>query len=60
MNKNYVKPTMRVVNLQQRMHIICASTVNSVSNNAGLGYGRGASDVSARSRGGGWDDEDFE
>ncbi len=58
MKKNYMKPTMDVVNMQIA-NMICGSEVKSVDGNAGLRYGgAGASNGVARSRGGDWDDED--
>ena len=57
MKKNYMKPTMDVVNMQIA-NMICASdkSVTNVSG-SGLKYGGAGNDV-ARSRGGDWDDED--
>ena len=57
MKKNYMKPTMNVVNMQIA-NMICSSdkSVTNVSG-SGLKYGGAGNDV-ARSRGGDWDDED--
>ena len=56
MKKNYMKPTMNVVNMQI-VKMICGSDVSKVSGNAGLNYG-GGSTTEAQSRRGGWDDEE--
>ena len=58
MKKNYMKPTMDVVNMQIA-NMICASD-KSVTNVSGsdLRYGGAGNGVAAQSRGGDWDDED--
>ena len=56
MKKNYLKPTMNVVNMQI-VKMICGSDVTNVGGNANLRYG-GGSTTEAQSRGGSWDDED--
>ena len=58
MKKNYMKPTMNVVNMQIA-NMLCGSEVKSVDGNASLRYGgAGNGNDVARSRGGDWDDED--
>ena len=60
MNKKaYQQPTMNVVKIQHRSHILNAS-VNRVGGNADLDYGGGASVDANSRRGGGWDDWDEE
>ena len=57
--QGYLKPTIKVVTLQQQS-IICSSPVRSVNGNAGLNYdGGGSGPARARSYGGiDWDDWD--
>jgi hypothetical protein len=56
MKKNYVKPQMQVVKINQRVSILEGS-VKGVSGNADLNYGGGGS-VSGRSRDyDDWDEE---
>ena len=58
MNKKaYQQPTMNVVKLQHKNHILNAS-VTGVDGNASLKYGGGASVDANSRRGGGWDDEE--
>ena len=58
MNKEYMKPAMRVVKLQHQCHILSGSPVNSIGGNAELDYGGGGSG-SARARSHGvWNDEE--
>lgn len=60
MNKKaYQQPTMNVVKLQHRSHILNAS-VTGVDGNASLKYGGAGGNHEANSRGGGWDDWDEE
>ena len=60
MNKKvYQQPTMNVVKLQHKSHILNAS-VNRVSGNADLDYGGAGGNHEATSRGGVWDDWDEE
>ena len=58
MKKNYVKPEMQVVKINQRVSILAGSDkVKGVSGNADLNYGGGGS-VSGRSRDyDDWDEE---
>lgn len=60
MNKRvYQQPTMNVVKLQHKSHILTAS-VTGVDGNASLKYGgAGSGDANSR-RGGDWDDWDEE
>lgn len=56
MKRNYVKPQMQVVKINQRVSIL-AGSVKGVSGNADLNYGGGGS-VSGRSRDyDDWDEE---
>jgi len=58
MNKKaYQQPTMKVVKLQHKSHILSGS-VNSVDGNANLRYGGGAAVDANSRRGGDWDDEE--
>ena len=60
MKKEYMKPTVKVVQLQHRTHLLSGS-VKGLSNNAGLNenIGSGNGDARARSNGGfDWDDWD--
>ena len=58
MNKKaYQQPTMNVVKLQHKSHILTAS-VTGVDGNADLHYGGGASVDANSRRGGDWDDEE--
>ena len=58
MNKKaYQQPTMNVVKLQHRSHILTAS-VTGVDGKADLHYGGGAAVDANSRRGGGWDDEE--
>jgi hypothetical protein len=61
MNKKaYQQPTMNVVKLQHKSHILTAS-VTGVDGNASLKYGGAGGNHEANSRGrGGWDDWDEE
>jgi hypothetical protein len=57
MNKKaYQQPTMNVVKLQHKSHILTAS-VTGVDGNASLKYGGAGGNHEANSRGGGWDEE---
>ena len=57
--KDYQKPEMRVVKIQQQAHLLSGSGVNNVDGgDTGIGYGGGGSGP-AKARGfGGWDDWD--
>ena len=58
MNKRvYQQPTMNVVKIQTKCHILSGS-LNGVDSNAGLKYGGGAAVDANSRRGGGWDDEE--
>ena len=58
MNKKaYQQPTMNVVKIQTKCHILSGS-LNGVDGNASLKYGGGASVDANSRRGGGWDDEE--
>jgi hypothetical protein len=60
MNKKaYQQPTMNVVKLQHKSHILTDS-MNRVGGNADLHYGGGASVDANSRRGGDWDDWDEE
>jgi hypothetical protein len=57
MKRNYVKPEMQVVKINQSANILAGSPVGKVSGNADLNYGGGGS-VSGRSRDyDDWDEE---
>jgi hypothetical protein len=59
MNKRvYQQPTMNVVKIQQKSHILSGSLRGVSSNAEGLHYGGGASVDANSRRGGGWDDEE--
>ena len=49
MKKEYIKPTVKVVQLQHRTHLLSGS-VNGLSNNAGLNENIGSGNGDARSR----------
>ncbi len=57
--KAYQKPTINVVKLQHKTHILTGS-VTGVDGNANLKYGGAGGNHEANSRGGGWDDWDEE
>ena len=54
MKKNYMKPAMRVVQIQQKECILDAS----LDTNVGLNYGGGGSGTARSRSSDGWDDDD--
>ena len=57
MKKEYMKPQMKVVEIHMAQ-MLCASPVNSVGSNCGLGLGNGGSNDNARGReSDDWDDD---
>jgi hypothetical protein len=50
MKKEYMNPTMNVVKIQHRTHLLQASPVRRAANNVGLNENIGAGNVDARSR----------
>ena len=63
MKKTYIKPTMFVVEIKQRSHLLQASKVVELTDNAGLGLGgsdEGVGEIVLRGRAASFDDEWFE
>ena len=60
MKKNYMKPALRVVRIQQKCQILSGSVTSVQSGDTGIGYvGPGSYPARARSNGGiDWDDWD--
>lgn len=58
MKKNYVRPALQVVKVQQKYSILDGSPVKTVKSNAGFTLGQG-SNQPGRSRDIDWDDEDY-
>ena len=56
MKKNYSKPAMRVVRIQQTK-MLCGSIRSVESGDAGIGYDGGGSGPARARSFGGWDDE---
>ena len=58
MKKNYMKPALRVVRIQQKCKILSGSVTSVQSGDTGIGYGGpGSGPARARSNGGiDWDD----
>ncbi len=57
MKKEYMKPTMRVVKIQQKCKILSGSVTSVQSSDTGIGYG-GPGSGPARARSFDWDDWD--
>jgi len=60
MKRNYMKPTMLVVEMRNKSCLLAASGIQSIGGNANMNY-RGAGNGEARSRGcdDDWDEDDW-
>ena len=62
MKRNYMKPTMLVVEMRNKSCLLAASGIQSIGGNANMNYrGAGNGNVEARSRGcdDDWDEDDW-
>lgn len=57
MKRNYVKPQMQVVKINQRVSILAGSPVGKVGSNVGLGLGGGSSEGGRSRDYDDWDEE---
>jgi hypothetical protein len=61
MNKNYLTPQQRVVELRSNLHLLAGSDVDNINGNAGLNYrGGGSGPARSRSCDDDWDDDEWE
>ncbi len=58
MKKNYIKPTTKVVEIKQRTHLLQASGIQNLGNNANLKL-KGAGNVAGRGRAAEFDDGEW-
>ena len=58
MKKNYIKPTTKVVEIKQRTHLLQASGIQTLGNNANLKL-KGAGNVAGRGRAAEFDDGEW-
>ena len=57
MKRNYVKPEMQVVKINQSANILAGSPVGKVGSNVGLGLGGGSSECGRSRDYDDWDEE---